>query len=42
MVDSLWKMILLAVVPFNLLKGIVLSIVTILLYKRISPLLKQL
>ena len=42
MVDSLWKMILLAVVPFNLLKGVVLSIVTILLYKRISPLLKRL
>jgi len=41
-VDSLWKMILLAVVPFNLLKGVVLSLVTILLYKRISPLLKKL
>ncbi len=41
-VDSLWKMILLAVVPFNLLKGVVLSVVTILLYKRISPLLKNL
>ena len=40
-VDSLWKMILLAVVPFNLLKGVVLSIVTILLYKRISPLIKD-
>ncbi len=41
-VDSLWKMILLAVVPFNLLKGVVLSAVTMLLYKRISPLLKNL
>ena len=40
-VDSLWKMILLAVVPFNLLKGVVLSIVTMLLYKRISPLIKD-
>ncbi len=40
-VDSLWKMILLAVVPFNLLKGVVLSVVTMLLYKRISPLLKS-
>ena len=41
-VDSLWKMILFAVVPFNLLKGVVLSVVTMLLYKRISPLLKTL
>ena len=41
-VDSLMDMILLAVVPFNLLKGVVLSIVTMLLYKRISPLLKNL
>ena len=41
-VDSLWKMILLAVVPFNLLKGVILSAVTMLLYKRISPLLKNL
>ncbi|MBQ2954826.1 MAG: ECF transporter S component [Clostridia bacterium] len=41
-VDSLWKMILLAVVPFNLLKGVVLSAVTMLLYKRIAPFLKNL
>ncbi len=41
-VDSLWKMILMAVVPFNLLKGVVLSAVTMLLYKRIAPLLKNL
>lgn len=41
-VDSLWKMILLAVVPFNLLKGVVLSAVTMVLYKRIAPLLKNL
>lgn len=41
-VDTLWKMILLAVVPFNLLKGAVLSVVTMLLYKRISPMLKNL
>ena len=41
-VDSLWKMILFAVVPFNLLKGVVLSAVTMVLYKRIAPLLKNL
>lgn len=40
-VDSLWKMILMAVVPFNLLKGAVLSAVTLVLYKRIAPLLKN-
>lgn len=31
--------ILYAVIPFNILKGIVVSILTILIYKRISPLL---
>ncbi len=41
-VDTLWKMILMAVVPFNLLKGVVLSAVTMLLYKRIAPMLKNL
>ena len=41
-VDTLWKMILFAVVPFNLLKGVVLSAVTMLLYKRIAPMLKNL
>lgn len=39
---SLWKMILFAVVPFNLLKGVVLSVVTMLLYKRIAPMFKNL
>ncbi len=34
-------LILYAVVPFNLLKGTVVSLVTILLYKRISPILKK-
>ena len=35
---ALW-MVLFAVVPFNLLKGVVLSLLTFLLYKRLSPLL---
>ena len=34
-------MILFAVVPFNLLKGSVVSAVTLLIYKRISPILKK-
>jgi len=38
-VDSLWKLILLATAPFNLIKGIVLCVITALLYKRLSPLL---
>ena len=39
-VDSLPKLIAFATTPFNLLKGVVLSVVTFLLYKRLSPLLK--
>ena len=35
------SLILYAVVPFNLLKGAVSSLLTILLYKRISPILKN-
>lgn len=38
-VDSLVKLILLATVPFNLLKGAVLCVITFALYKRVSPLL---
>ena len=32
-VDSLWKMILLCVVPFNLIKGVLCGVITFLLYK---------
>ena len=39
-VDSLPKLIAFATTPFNLLKGVVLSVITFLLYKRLSPLLK--
>ncbi len=39
-VDNQAKVILLSVTPFNLLKGTLVSLVTFLLYKRISPLLK--
>jgi len=38
---SLWEAILIAFVPFNLLKGLVLSIITYLLYKRISHLIRR-
>ena len=40
-VDSLGKMILLCVVPFNLIKGILCGAITFVLYKRIAVLLKK-
>jgi riboflavin transporter FmnP len=40
-VDSLFKFCLLIVAPFNLLKGVVVSVITLLLYKHISRLLKS-
>ena len=40
-IDSLWALILLANVPFNILKGILTSIITFLLYKRLSPILHK-
>lgn len=39
-INSLMSFVLLAVAPFNLLKGVVVSIITFLLYKRISRLVK--
>ena len=38
-IDSEWKLLLLITGPFNLLKGIVLSVVTGVIYKPLSPLL---
>ena len=38
-VDSEWKLLLLITGPFNLLKGVVLSVVTALIYKPLSPIL---
>lgn len=40
-IDSLFKFCLLAVAPFNLIKGALVSVVTLLLYKHISALLKN-
>ena len=40
-IDSTIKLVLFITAPFNLLKGVVLSVVTYLLYKRVSPLLHQ-
>jgi len=38
-VDSVWKFVLLITAPFNLLKWIVISVVTALIYKPLSPIL---
>lgn len=40
-VDSLVKLVLMVTAPFNLLKGCVISVITFLLYKRLSPFLHQ-
>ena len=40
-INSVETLVLFAVVPFNLLKGVVVSALTFLLYKRISPLLHR-
>lgn len=40
-ITSVPTLVLFAVVPFNLLKGVVVSLLTFLLYKRISPLLHK-
>ena len=39
-VDSEWKLLLLITAPFNLLKGVVLSLITFFIYKPLRPLLK--
>lgn len=41
-ITSVWTLVFYAVVPFNLLKGAVVSVITFLLYKRISPLMHKL
>ncbi len=38
---DLKSMMLIAVVPFNLLKGIILTAITLLIYKRVSPILHK-
>lgn len=40
-IDSEWKLLLLITGPFNLLKGAVLSAVTFLIYKPLSPILHE-
>ncbi len=40
-IKDLKTLVLFATVPFNLFKGVICSLVTVLLYKKISPLLKK-
>ena len=40
-VDSVLKVVLLVTIPFNLLKGVVLCVLTLLMYKRLSGLLHE-
>ena len=40
-ITSLTTFVLLAVAPFNLLKGVVVSLIVFLIYKKISPVFKM-
>lgn len=40
-ITDLPTLVMFAVVPFNLLKGVLVSVITLLSYKYISPLLKK-
>ena len=40
-VDSLWSLMVYCIVPFNLIKGFITSMVTLVLYKRVSYLLHR-
>lgn len=39
-INVIWAMILSTVTPFNIVKGIVLSVITLLIYKKLSPIIK--
>lgn len=40
-IDGIWTFAFLAVAPFNIIKGVFVSLITMLLYKHISPILKS-
>ena len=40
-IDSVTMLVLLAVAPLNLLKGGTISLLTMLLYKKVSPIIKE-
>ena len=40
-IEDIWTFCLFAVVPFNIVKGIIISILTALIYKHVSPILHR-
>ena len=40
-ITGIWSLVFISVVPFNLIKGVLVSALTFLLYKRISPLMHK-
>lgn len=40
-INDLFTFVMFAVAPFNLLKGVVVSLIVLLIYKKISPILKM-
>ena len=40
-ITDLFTFVMFAVVPFNLLKGVLVSVIVLLIYKKISPILKM-
>lgn len=40
-INSVWDLVLLGILPFNLFKGVVLSVLTLILYKHLSPILHK-
>ncbi|MBQ8856756.1 MAG: ECF transporter S component, partial [Lachnospiraceae bacterium] len=39
-INDILTFVVIAVAPFNIIKGIVVSVITLLIYKHISPILK--
>ena len=40
-IDSTLTLVLYSILPFNILKGLIISILTMLIYKKLSPILKK-
>lgn len=40
-VDSTFKLVLLGIVPFNLIKNVIVCAITLVIYKKISPIIKR-
>jgi riboflavin transporter FmnP len=39
-INNVMSFVIIAVAPFNIIKGVVVSVITLLIYKHISPILK--